>query len=87
MNQRVPPARGRREDDCLPDGRILGSIGGGCSEAAVLGEARSLIGSGRYKVVHVDLTGEAAEDEGMVCGGIMDVLVEDFATDREPCDR
>ena len=69
------------------DGRILGSIGGGCSEAAVLGEARSLIGSGRYKVVHVDLTGEAAEDEGMVCGGIMDVLVEDFATDREPCDR
>ncbi|MFR4581015.1 MAG: XdhC family protein [Clostridium fessum] len=46
------------------DGRILGSIGGGCSEAAVLGEARSLIGSGRYKVVHVDLTGEAAEDEG-----------------------
>ena len=63
------------------------SIGGGCSEAAVLGEARSLIGSGRYKVVHVDLTGEAAEDEGMVCGGIMDVLVEDFATDREPCDR
>ena len=69
------------------DGRILGSIGGGCSEAAVLGEARSLIGSGRYKVVHVDLTGEAAEDEGMVCGGIMDVLVEDYATDREPCDR
>ena len=69
------------------DGRILGSIGGGCSEAAVLGEARSLIGSGRYKVVHVDLTGEAAEDEGMVCGGIMDVLVEDFAMDREPCDR
>lgn len=52
----------------------------------MLGEARSLIGSGRYKVVHVDLTGEAAEDEGMVCGGIMDVLVEDFATDREPCD-
>ena len=52
-----------------------------------LGEARSLIGSGRYKVVHVDLTGEAAEDEGMVCGGIMDVLVEDFATDREACDR
>ena len=66
---------------------MVGSIGGGCSEAAVLGEARSLIGSGRYKVVHVDLTGEAAEDEGMVCGGIMDVLVEDFATDREPCDR
>lgn len=60
------------------DGRMLGSIGGGCAEASVLGEARTLIGSGRYKVIHVDLTGEAAEDEGMVCGGIMDVLVEDM---------
>ena len=37
-----------------------------------------MIGSGRYKVVHVDLTAEAAEDEGMVCGGVMDVLIEDF---------
>ena len=63
------------------DGRILGSIGGGCSEAAVLGEARSLIGTGKYKVIHVDLTGDAAEDEGMVCGGIMDVLVEDYETE------
>lgn len=60
------------------DGRILGSIGGGCSEAAVLGEARRLIGSGGYRVVHVDLSGEAAEDEGMVCGGVMDVLIEDY---------
>lgn len=61
-----------------PDGRILGSIGGGCGEASVLGKARALIGSGSYKVIHVDLTGETAEDEGMVCGGIMDVVVEDF---------
>ncbi len=64
------------------DGRILGSIGGGCSEAAVLGEARRIIGSGRFQVIHVDLTGEAAEEEGMVCGGIMDVLVEDYADPR-----
>lgn len=60
------------------DGRILGSIGGGCSEAAVLGDARLLIGTGGYKVIHVDLTGDAAEDEGMVCGGVMDVLLEDY---------
>jgi xanthine dehydrogenase accessory factor len=24
----------------------------------------------------VDMTGSVAEDEGMVCGGIMDVLIE-----------
>lgn len=60
-----------------PDGRLLGSIGGGCSEAAVLTVAREMIGSGTYRLEHIDLTGEAAEDEGMVCGGIMDVLIQD----------
>lgn len=50
----------------------MGSIGGGCAEAAVLTEARLMIGSGRFKVFHVELTAESAEDEGMVCGGVMD---------------
>lgn len=58
------------------DGRILGSIGGGCSEAAVLQTARSMIGKDEYKVVEVDLRGDGAEEEGMVCGGIMTMLIE-----------
>lgn len=66
-----------------PDGRILGSIGGGCSEAAVTVTARHMIGTGQYKVIHIDLTGEAAEEEGMVCGGIMTVLVEDLSTTED----
>lgn len=61
-----------------PDGRIVGSVGGGCSEAAVIGDARHIVGTGTYKMLDIDLTGDAAEDEGMVCGGIMTVLVEDF---------
>ncbi len=60
------------------DGMILGSIGGGCSEAAVIGQARQMIGSNTFKMVDVDLTGDAAEEEGMVCGGIMTVLIEDY---------
>ena len=40
-------------------------------------DAIALIGTGTYKIVDIDLTGEVAEDEGMVCGGIMKVLVED----------
>ena len=62
-----------------PDGRILGSIGGGCSEADVTLKARHMIGTGKYQVIHIDLTGDAAEEEGMVCGGIMTVLVEDMS--------
>ena len=36
-----------------------------------------IIGTGRYKIVEIDLTGEVAESDGMVCGGTMKVLVED----------
>jgi xanthine dehydrogenase accessory factor len=58
-------------------GRITGTIGGGCGEAAVLRDAIDLIGTGRYKVVEIDMTGDVAAAEGMVCGGRMEVLLED----------
>jgi xanthine dehydrogenase accessory factor len=61
-----------------PDGRIVGSIGGGCSEATVIGNAREIIGTGEYRLQTVDMTGDAAENDGMVCGGIMQVLIEDL---------
>ena len=60
-----------------PLGKVTGSIGGGCSEAAVIHDAVRIIGTGRYKLVEIDLTGEVAESDGMVCGGTMLVLVED----------
>ena len=60
-----------------PLGKVTGSIGGGCSEGSVIQEALRLIGTGRYKVVDIDLTGDVAESDGMVCGGIMQVLIED----------
>ena len=61
-----------------PLGKVTGSIGGGCSEGAVIRDAVRIIGTGRYKVIDIDLTGEVAESDGMVCGGTMKVLVEDF---------
>ena len=60
-----------------PLGKVTGSIGGGCSEGAVIRDAVRIIGTGRYKVIDIDLTGEVAESDGMVCGGTMKVLVED----------
>lgn len=61
-----------------PDGRTLGSIGGGCSESAVMQQAYEVIRIGKTCVQKVDLTGSAAEDEGMVCGGTMRVAIERF---------
>ena len=60
-----------------PLGKVTGSIGGGCSEAAVIQDAVKIIGTGRYQIMDIDLTGEVAESDGMVCGGTMQVLVED----------
>lgn len=59
-------------------GKIIGSIGGGCSEGAVICDAREIIGTGGYLLQAVDLTEDAAENEGMVCGGVMQVLIEDY---------
>lgn len=59
-----------------PDGRTMGSIGGGCSEGAVIRAALDVIRDKGYRIHKVDMTGDIAEDEGMVCGGIMQVLIE-----------
>ncbi|MCL2149829.1 MAG: XdhC family protein [Dehalococcoidia bacterium] len=56
-------------------GQILGSIGGGCAEAGVMQKAQDIIRDGGYCLVDIDLT-DAAEDDGMVCGGTMKILVE-----------
>lgn len=58
-------------------GRTRGTIGGGCGEAQALSAARSLIGTGESRIVSVNMTNDVAMDEGMVCGGSMNVLIED----------
>lgn len=61
-----------------PDGRIVGSIGGGCAEADIITTARDLIWDKGVIETRVDMTNEEAEENGMACGGIIDVLIEAF---------
>lgn len=60
----------------LPGGTCLGTIGGGCGEAAVKREALMLFDTGGARVYRVMLDAATAEEEGMVCGGRMDVFLE-----------
>jgi xanthine dehydrogenase accessory factor len=60
----------------FPDGRFLGTIGGGCGESDVFHEAMRVIEDGQPRIVHVDLTADEAGESGDVCGGIMEVYVE-----------
>jgi len=58
------------------DGKILGTIGGGCMEAEVWQEAMKAIKGNKPQTIHFDLTGRAAEESGMICGGVMDIYIE-----------
>ncbi len=56
-----------------------GTIGGGCSESAVLRDAFHLIGTGESKCVTVDMSNDVAAEEGMVCGGQMKIFLMDLS--------
>jgi xanthine dehydrogenase accessory factor len=59
-----------------PDGRIVGTIGGGCIESEMTWRARQSIESRQPQMVSYDLTPEQAGEDGLVCGGRMQVFIE-----------
>jgi len=58
------------------DGRIVGTIGGGCYENDAFGKAREAIASRTPQVVHYELSDDFAQETGLICGGQMDVYIE-----------
>ena len=63
------------------DGRTVGTIGGGCYENDAFWKARDAIGSGRPALLHYELNDDFAEENGLVCGGRMDVHIDPLAPD------
>lgn len=60
----------------LADGTVTGTIGGGCVEAEMSRRARVAIETGRPVLTNYDLTPDQAGEEGLVCGGRMEVFIE-----------
>lgn len=58
------------------DGRIVGTIGGGCYENDAFWKAREAIASRRPQLVHYELSDDFAQETGLICGGRMDVYIE-----------
>jgi xanthine dehydrogenase accessory factor len=58
------------------DGSMIGTIGGGCVEAEVWNAARDVIASERPKRLSFTLGQDAAYDNGLICGGQLEVFVE-----------
>lgn len=60
------------------DGSTVDTIGGGCVESEIIQKALLMMrmdGPG-LQICRVDMTMDAAEDEGMVCGGVVEVMLE-----------
>jgi xanthine dehydrogenase accessory factor len=58
------------------DGRIVGTIGGGCYENDAFWKARESIKTRRPELVHYELSDDFAQETGLICGGTMDVYIE-----------
>ncbi len=58
------------------DGSMVGTIGGGCVEAEVWNAAREVIETERPRHMSFNLGQDAAYDNGLICGGQLDVFVE-----------
>jgi xanthine dehydrogenase accessory factor len=58
------------------DGRLAGSISGGCVEGAAVDEIERAQRTGHSRVIRYGISDEQAWDVGLACGGTIDVLVE-----------
>ena len=77
------------------DGRISGSVSGGCVEGATAEHMEDATAAGNERVVRFGISDSEAWDVGLACGGTIDVLVQpsvpaaaltalhETATDRE----
>ncbi|SRR6266851_367193 len=55
---------------------FVGSVSGGCIEAAVVREALATIADGQPRLLEYGVTSEMAWEVGLACGGQVQVFVE-----------
>ena len=58
------------------DGRMEGSVSGGCVEGAVVQEALDVIADGAPRMLEFGVSNEQAWEVGLACGGTIQVFVE-----------
>src|SRR5260370_955224 len=62
------------------DGRIVGTIGGGCYENDAFWKAREAITDRRPQIVHYELSDDFAQETGLICGGQVELYIEPTPT-------
>ncbi|HLO29275.1 MAG TPA: XdhC/CoxI family protein [Anaerolineales bacterium] len=59
-----------------PDGKITGSVSGGCVEGAVFDTGVEVLRSNHPQLLHFGVADETAWDVGLACGGSIDIFVK-----------
>src|SRR5437763_11349795 len=76
------PQRGGAKMLFFEGGGVAGTVGGGCVEAEVWAEARECMRTGRPALHRFSLTADEASEEGMVCGGTMEIFLDVWGGDK-----
>ncbi|HEU4595134.1 MAG TPA: XdhC family protein [Pyrinomonadaceae bacterium] len=63
-------------------GQTTGTVGGGCIEAEVWAEARAALRTGHSALHNFSLTADEASEEGMVCGGTMEIFIDVWEAEK-----
>jgi xanthine dehydrogenase accessory factor len=80
-SQGSTPQRAGAKMLVFADGRTVGTIGGGCYENEAVGKARLAIADGKPALLHFELNDDFAQENGLICGGRMDVHVDPLLPD------
>jgi xanthine dehydrogenase accessory factor len=70
------PRRAGAKMALTPDGKISGSVSGGCVEGAVFEEGVQVLKSNHPKLLHFGVADETAWEVGLACGGSIDIFVK-----------
>ena len=65
------------------DGSQAGTLGGGCVEAEVKRQTLSILNAGQAEVVRFQLDDDYGWDDGLICGGRMQVVIDPLSTTAE----
>src|SRR5829696_9183972 len=63
-------------------GEFVGSVSGGCIEAAVIHDALDVMATGASRVLGFGVSDETAWEVGLACGGKVEVFVEAVALEH-----
>lgn len=70
------PRRAGASMAITPDGKITGSVSGGCVEGAVFDAGVEVLKSKRPQLLHFGVADETAWEVGLACGGSIDIFVK-----------